>query len=143
MKQRIAVLIPCFNEEKTIGDVVADFSGALPDAEIYVFDNNSSDSTAKKAQEAGAHVFFESRQGKGNVVRGMFRVVDADVYVLADGDSTYLARDAAKLIEPIVNGRADMVVGDRLSSHEYQREIRWFSGSYRPGAGQRGFLART
>lgn len=120
--QKIAVLIPCYNEEKTIEVVVADFRTALPDAAVYVFDNNSSDRTAEIAEGAGARVFHEVRQGKGNVVRTMFRVVDADVYLLVDGDSTYSAQDARKLIEPILGGRADMVVGDRISSRAYQNE---------------------
>jgi glycosyltransferase involved in cell wall biosynthesis len=111
---RIAVLIPCFNEEATVGQVVRDFRVALPQAEIVVFDNNSTDRTAECAREAGARVCIERRQGKGFVVLRMFQDVDADVYVMVDGDSTYPAHAVQKLIEPVLGGRADMVVGSRL-----------------------------
>ncbi len=118
----VAVLIPCYNEAITIGKVVDDFKASLPLATIYVYDNNSSDDTAKIAAEHGAVVRFESRQGKGNVVRQMFREIDASYYVMVDGDDTYPAEAAAKLIEPLVRNRADMTVGDRLSNGSYGEE---------------------
>lgn len=113
---RVAVLLPCYNEESTIAKVVTDFKRVLPDSEIYVYDNNSTDNTYSEAVSAGAIVRKEYRCGKGNVVRSMFATIDADVYVLADGDDTYPAEDVQKLITPIVSYGADMVVGDRLSS---------------------------
>lgn len=111
---RVAVLIPCFNEEQTIGDVVIQFRGQLPSASIYVFDNNSSDQTAARARAAGAEVFYEQRQGKGYVTQSMFRQVDADVYVIVDGDGTYPADAVHRLLQPILSDEADMVVGSRL-----------------------------
>src|SRR5262245_13556385 len=114
LRMKIAVLIPCFNEEATVAQVVRDFRAALPQAEIVVFDNNSTDRTADRAREAGAIVHFERRQGKGFVVLRMFHSIEADVYVMVDGDSTYPAHAVRRLIEPIVNERADMVVGSRL-----------------------------
>lgn len=119
---KIAVLIPCYNEEVTIHKVVSDFKRELPDADIYVYDNNSSDNTSKLAKDAGAIVRFESRQGKGNVVRQMFRDIDADCYLMVDGDDTYPAESARELCEPILNGEADMTVGDRLSNGTYAEE---------------------
>jgi glycosyltransferase involved in cell wall biosynthesis len=110
----IAVLIPCHNEELTIGAVIADFQAELPEATIYVFDNNSTDRTAAIAEQAGAVVLRERRQGKGFVVQSMFRMIEADVYVMIDGDATYPAGEARRLIEPIQSGEADMVVGSRL-----------------------------
>ena len=118
----VAVLIPCYNEDITIEKVVKDFKRELPLAEIYVYDNNSTDSTANRAREAGAIVRFETRQGKGNVVRQMFRDIDADVYIMVDGDDTYPAESASDLIAPIVAGEADMTVGDRLSNGSYGKE---------------------
>ncbi len=118
----VAVLIPCYNEAVTIGKVVDDFKRVLPDAAIYVYDNNSSDDTAKIAREYGACVRFESRQGKGNVVRQMIRDIDADYYVLVDGDDTYPAEAALELLAPLMNDQADMVVGDRLSNGSYGEE---------------------
>ena len=118
----VAVLIPCYNEAITIGKVVDDFKRVLPDAAIYVYDNNSSDDTAKIAQEHGACVRHESRQGKGNVVRQMIRDIDADYYVLVDGDDTYPAESALELLAPLMNDQADMVVGDRLSNGSYGEE---------------------
>jgi glycosyltransferase involved in cell wall biosynthesis len=112
---RTAVLIPCFNEAHTIGKVVAEFRAALPDAVIYVYDNNSTDGTAEAARAAGAVVGRESRQGKGHVVRRMFREIDADIFVLVDGDATYDAASAPALIAELVDGGADMVVGARIS----------------------------
>ena len=119
---QVAVLIPCYNEEKTVEKVVNDFKKELPNADIYVYDNNSKDKTAELAIKAGAILKHEYRQGKGNVVRSMFRDVDADVYVLVDGDDTYPADEVHKLIEPINEGKADMVVGDRLSNGTYFKE---------------------
>lgn len=119
---KIAVLIPCYNEEVTIHKVVSDFKRELPEADIYVYDNNSSDDTSKLAQDAGAIVRFEPRQGKGNVVRQMFRDIDADCYLMVDGDDTYPAESARELCEPILNGEADMTVGDRLSNGTYAEE---------------------
>lgn len=119
---KIAVLIPCYNEEVTIHKVVSDFKRELPEADIYVYDNNSSDDTSKLAKDAGAIVRFEPRQGKGNVVRQMFRDIDADCYLMVDGDDTYPAESARELCKPILNGEADMTVGDRLSNGTYAEE---------------------
>jgi glycosyltransferase involved in cell wall biosynthesis len=110
----IAVLIPCYQEEKTIGKVVRDFRQALPRAEIYVFDNNCTDRTAEIAREAGAIVCREKRQGKGHVVASMFEQIDADIYVMVDGDDTYDAKAADVLLQPILKGDADMTVASRL-----------------------------
>jgi glycosyltransferase involved in cell wall biosynthesis len=109
----IAVLLPCYNEEQTIGDVVARFRGALPASRIYVYDNNSSDLTALRARAAGAIVVREPRQGKGNVVRRMFADIEADLYIMADGDGTYAPEDAPQLVNTLLTERADMVVGTR------------------------------
>lgn len=119
---KTAVLIPCYNEELTIEKVIKDFKRELPEAEIYVYDNNSKDKTAQIAEKNGAIVRHEYRQGKGNVVRSMFRDIDADIYVMADGDDTYPAEEVHKLIEPVVKGEADMVIGDRLTNGTYQKE---------------------
>ncbi|GMA60287.1 glycosyltransferase family 2 protein [Alicyclobacillus fastidiosus] len=119
---RIAVLLPCYNEELTIGKVIADFQRELPDATIYVYDNNSKDKTAQIAREAGAVVRREIRQGKGNVVRSMFRDIDADVYVMADGDDTYPAEFVHNLMQPVIDDEADMVIGDRHSDGSYGSE---------------------
>lgn len=119
---RVAVIIPCYNEAVTIAKVVADFRSALPGAPIYVYDNNSSDETAKLAEESGAIVRHEPRQGKGNVVRQMFRDIDADCYLMVDGDDTYPAEAAAALAAPILSGEADMTVGDRLSNGTYAEQ---------------------
>ena len=119
---KIAVLIPCYNEEVTIAKVVTDFRRELPSAMIYVYDNNSSDRTAQLASDAGAIVIPEPRQGKGNVVRQMFRDIDAECYLMVDGDDTYPAEAAHALCEPILAGRADMTVGDRLSNGTYAEE---------------------
>lgn len=118
----VAVLIPCYNEAVTIGKVVDDFRRALPDAVVYVYDNNSSDDTADIARAHGAVVRSESRQGKGNVVRSMFREIDADYYLMVDGDDTYPAEAASDLLEPLASGLADMTVGDRLSNGSYGDE---------------------
>lgn len=125
---KIAVLLPCYNEEVTIAKVVRDFRAVLPEAVIYVYDNNSSDRTAELAREAGAVVRHEPQQGKGNVVRSMFREVDADCYIMADGDDTYPADHAPQLIAPILSGEADMVIGDRLSTTYFQQNSRPFHG---------------
>lgn len=119
---RVAVLIPCYNEELTVGTVVDDFRRVLPRAQVYVYDNNSTDHTAQVAREHGAQVRFEPRQGKGVTVRQMFRDIDADVYLLVDGDNTYPAEAAPALIEPILAGTADMTVGDRLSNGSYAHQ---------------------
>lgn len=126
---RIAVLIPCYNEALTIGNVVRDYRQALPDADIYVYDNNSTDETARLAREAGAIVRSEPRQGKGNVVRTMFRDIEADCYLMVDGDDTYPASQAAALCAPVLEGRADMVIGDRLSSTYFTENKRPFHNS--------------
>lgn len=118
----VAVLIPCYNEAITIGKVVDDFKAVLPEANIYVYDNNSSDDTAKIALDHGAIVRFEPRQGKGNVVRSMFRDIDADYYIMVDGDDTYPAEAAIELLKPLEDGVADMTVGDRLSNGSYGEE---------------------
>ena len=126
MNNRIAVLVPCFNEQKTINDVVSSFKTALPNAAVYVYDNNSTDSTAQIAQKAGAVVCHEFRQGKGNVVRSMFRDIEADCYLIVDGDDTYPADAAAEMIRLVLEGQADMVVGDRLSSTYFMENKRAF-----------------
>ena len=118
----VAVLIPCYNEAATIAKVVGDFRAALPEATIYVYDNNSTDDTASIAAAAGAIVHHESRQGKGNVVRSMFRDIDADYYLMVDGDDTYPAETAGCLLAPIIAGDADMTVGDRISNGTYGAE---------------------
>ena len=115
----IAVLLPCYNEEVTIGKVVRDFKNSLPDATIYVYDNNSTDRTAEIAEAEGAIVRREPRQGKGNVIRAMFEDIDADVYVMADGDDTYPA-DAAPAMADKVHEGYDMVIGDSSSSTHFQ-----------------------
>ena len=119
---KIAVLVPCYNEELTVGKVVEDFKRELPEADIYVYDNNSKDNTSKIAKEKGAIVVKEYRQGKGNVVRSMFRDIDADIYIMVDGDDTYPAEAARDMIQPIIDGEADMVIGDRLSNGTYFQE---------------------
>lgn len=116
----IAVLIPCYNESKTVEKVIKDFKKALPNAVIYVYNNNSTDNTAEFAKKAGAIVRHEYRQGKGNVIRSMFREIDAECYIMVDGDDTYPAEYAGQMAEEILNGKADMVIGDRLSSTYYQ-----------------------
>lgn len=122
MADTVAVLIPCYNEAITIGKVIDDFKRVLPDADIYVYDNNSKDDTAAIAEDHGAIVRTEPRQGKGNVVRQMFREIDADYYIMVDGDDTYPAEAAPRLLEPLMNDTADMTVGDRLSNGTYGEE---------------------
>lgn len=126
MKDRVAVLIPCYNESRTIEKVVRDFRRALPEAAIYVYDNNSSDGTAEIAANAGAIVRRERMQGKGSVIRRMFREIDADCYVMADGDDTYPAENAPELVRLVLEEQADMVVGDRLSSTYFTENKRPF-----------------
>lgn len=121
----VAVLLPCYNEEVTIGKVVRDFKDSLPDATIYVYDNNSTDRTAEIAEAEGAIVRREPRQGKGNVIRAMFEDIDADVYVMADGDDTYPADAAPAMVAKVLEGY-DMVIGDRLSSTYFQENKRPF-----------------
>lgn len=123
---KTAVLIPCFNEEKTIKKVISDFKKVLPHAEIYVYDNNSTDNTPKIAKEAGAIVKHENRQGKGNVVRSMFRQIKADCYIMVDGDDTYPAEAAKDFEKLILTNKADMVIGDRLSSTYFKENDRPF-----------------
>lgn len=123
---KTAVLIPCYNEAKTIGKVVADFKEKMPHADIYVYDNNSTDNTAELAEQTGAIVRYEHKQGKGNVVRTMFREVDADCYVMVDGDDTYPADFGPRLEQLVLSGKADMAVGDRLSSTYFTENKRPF-----------------
>jgi len=123
---KIAVLIPCYNESKTIKKVVQDFKRELPNADIYVYDNNSKDNTAEIAEKAGAIVRHEYMQGKGNVIRRMFREIDADCYIMADGDDTYPAEHAKEMCDLVLDGKAEMVVGDRLSSTYFTENKRMF-----------------
>lgn len=123
---RIALLIPCYNEEKTIGKVIADAKKHIPEAVIYVYDNNSTDSTVKIAKEAGAIVRYEHQQGKGNVIRRMFREIDADCYLMTDGDDTYPLEYAKEMAEKVLENQVDMVVGDRLSSTYFTENKRPF-----------------
>ena len=120
--EKIAVLIPCYNEELTIKKVIEDFKRELPEADIYVYNNNSKDKTYEIASKCGVIVRNEYNQGKGNVVRRIFREIDADIYIMVDADDTYPAEFVHKLIEPIKNNTADMVVGDRLSNGTYKKE---------------------
>ena len=121
---KVAVLIPCYNEALTIEKVVTDFRTVLPEATIYVYDNNSSDDTATIAKKAGAVVLKESRQGKGNVIRSMFRDIEADCYIMTDGDDTYPADAARQMCELVLNDSVDMVIGDRLSTTYFQENKR-------------------
>ena len=123
---KIAVLIPCYNESMTIAKVVRDYKNALPEADIYVYDNNSSDGTDKLALDAGAIVRYEYRQGKGNVIRSMFRDIDADCYLMIDGDDTYPAENAREMCDLVLNKGVDMVIGDRLSSTYFTENKRPF-----------------
>ena len=123
---KVAVLIPCYNEAKTVKKVVEDFRAVLPEATIYVYDNNSTDGTAELARQAGAVVRHEYKQGKGNVMRRMFREVEADAYILVDGDDTYPAEAAREMITRVLEHQADMVVGDRLSSTYFTQNKRPF-----------------
>lgn len=122
LTKKIAILIPCYNEELTIEKVINDFRKELPEAEIYIYNNNSKDKTEEIAQKNGAIVKREYKQGKGNVVRSMFYDIDADFYIMVDGDDTYPAESVHALLEPVLTGQADMVTGDRLSNGTYQKE---------------------
>ena len=123
---KIAILIPCYNEEKTIEKVVNDWRKELPEATIYVYDNNSSDQTAVLARQAGAVVRYEYAQGKGNVIRRMFREIDAECYIMVDGDDTYPAEYGKQMADLVLYKNADMVVGDRLSSTYFNENKRLF-----------------
>lgn len=123
---KIAVLIPCYNEEKTIEKVVTDAKAALPEAVIYVYDNNSSDQSVELARNAGAVVRYEYMQGKGNVIRRMFREIDAECYIMVDGDDTYPMEYAPEMVEKVLSHNADMVVGDRLSTTYFTENKRPF-----------------
>lgn len=123
---RIAVIIPCYNESKTIEKVVKDYKEALPEATIYVYDNNSTDETDIIAKNAGAIVRYEYMQGKGNVIRRMFAEIEAQCYLMVDGDDTYPASSAREMVEPVLNRNTDMVIGDRLSSTYFEENKRPF-----------------
>lgn len=123
---KIAVLIPCYNESKTINKVITDFKQVLPEAVIYVYDNNSTDGTDEIAKSAGAVVRYEHQQGKGNVIRRMFSEIEAECYLMVDGDDTYPAESAMQMVNMILDDRADMVVGDRLSSTYFEENKRPF-----------------
>ena len=123
---KIAVLIPCFNESLTIEKVVKDYKKALPEADVYVYDNNSTDHTDEIAKSAGAIVRYEYRQDKGNVIRSMFRDIEADCYLMIDGDDTYPAESAKEMCDLVLQGKADMVIGDRLSSTYFEENKRPF-----------------
>lgn len=124
--KKIAILIPCYNESLTIEKVVKDYKKVLPEADIYVYDNNSKDGTDEIAKKAGAIVRYEYRQGKGNVIRSMFRDIDADCYLMIDGDDTYPAENAREMCNLVLEGKADMVIGDRLSSTYFTENKRPF-----------------
>ena len=124
--KKIVILIPCYNEAKTIEKVVKDYKKELPEADIYVYDNNSIDGTDKIAKKAGAIVRYEYKQGKGNVIRSMFRDIDADCYLMIDGDDTYPKENAKEMCDLILSGKADMVIGDRLSSTYFTENKRPF-----------------
>lgn len=126
MADKIAVLVPCYNEAATIAKVVADFKEALPEATVYVYDNNSTDHTDVIAREAGAVVRYERRQGKGNVLRSMFRQIDAECYLVIDGDDTYPADHSREMVDAVLSDGADMVVGDRLTSTYFTENKRPF-----------------
>lgn len=125
-EKKIAVLIPCYNESKTIEKVVTDYKKVLPEADIYVYDNNSNDSTDVIAKKAGAIVKYEYKQGKGNVIRSMFKDIDADCYLMIDGDDTYPKENAREMCQYILDKKADMVIGDRLSSTYFVENKRPF-----------------
>lgn len=125
-KNKIAVLIPCYNESKTIAKVINDFKKALPEATIYVYDNNSTDGTDKIAKQAGAIVKYEHRQGKGNVIRTMFKEIEADCYLMIDGDDTYPSNKAKEMANYVLKDHVDMVIGDRLSSTYFEENKRLF-----------------
>ncbi len=137
VQPRIAVLMPCYNEEAAVATVVADFRKALPSAEVYVYDNNSRDRTAAVAREAGAIVRSERRQGKGHVVRRMFADVEADIYVLVDGDATYDAPSAPGMIDKLLDEHLDMVVGLRIDQSEAAYRLGHRTGNRMPKARSR------
>lgn len=140
----VAVLIPCYNEALTIEKVVRDFRAALPTADIYVYDNNSTDETAAIAKAAGAHIGREPRRGKGHVVKTMLREIKADCYLLVDGDDTYPADAALQIVQPILSGQADIAVGDRLSStYESENKRLFHSFGNNLVCGLIGFFYRT
>ena len=124
--KKIAILIPCYNESKTIEKVIKDYKKVLPEADIYVYDNNSTDKTDEIARKNGAIVRYEYRQGKGNVIRSMFKDIDADCYLMIDGDDTYPCENAKEMCDYVLNGQADMVIGDRLSSTYFTENKRPF-----------------
>ena len=124
--KKIAVLIPCYNESKTVEKVVKDYKKVLPEADVYVYDNNSTDKTDKIAKKAGAIVRYEYKQGKGNVIRSMFKDIDADCYLMIDGDDTYPKENAREMCQLILDKKADMVIGDRLSSTYFKENKRLF-----------------
>ena len=123
---KIAVLIPCYNEAKTIEKVVKEYKKVLPEADIYVYDNNSTDGTDKIAEKVGAIVKYEYKQGKGNVIRSMFKQIDANCYLMIDGDDTYPSESAREMCDYVLKGQADMVIGDRLSSTYFSENKRPF-----------------
>ena len=125
-EKKIAVLIPCYNESKTVAKVVKDYKKMLPEADIYVYDNNSTDDTDKIAKKAGAIVKYERRQGKGNVIRTMFKEIEADCYLMIDGDDTYPAEHAREMVDLVLDDKVDMVIGDRLSSTYFEENKRPF-----------------
>lgn len=125
---KIVVLIPCYNEALTVTKVVMDYREALPEADIYVYDNNSTDNTDEIAKNAGAVVRYEHRQGKGNVVRSMFRDIEADCYLMIDGDDTYPAGNAREMCDAVLKNGADMVIGDRLSTSYFEENKRPLHG---------------
>ena len=125
---KIAVIIPCYNEATTIKKVIKDFQKSLPKAKIYVFDNNSTDHTDQIAQKAGATVYYERKQGKGNVIRSAFHIINAECYLIVDGDNTYSAKNAPKMCDAILHDNYDMVIGDRLSSDYFNENKRHFHG---------------
>lgn len=126
LRNKIAILIPCYNESKTIEKVIHDYKAVLPEAQIYIYDNNSTDGTDAIALKAGAIVRYEYRQGKGNVIRTMFRDIDADCYLMIDGDDTYPAEHAREMVSLVLDNGVDMVVGDRLSSTYFEENKRPF-----------------
>ncbi|MCI9592475.1 MAG: glycosyltransferase [Lachnospiraceae bacterium] len=123
---KIAVLIPCYNEEKTIQKVIADWKSSLPEAKIYVYDNNSTDNTVNFAEQRGAIIGYEPKQGKGNVIRRMFREIDAHCYILVDGDDTYPAESGSEMVNAVLARNIDMVIGDRLTSTYFKENKRAF-----------------
>jgi glycosyltransferase involved in cell wall biosynthesis len=143
-KDKIAVLIPCYNEAKTIGKVIKDFKKTLPDATIYVYDNNSTDGTDSIAKKAGAIVRYEYRQGKGNVIRSMFRDIDAECYLMVDGDDTYPCENAKEMCQYVLHHQADMVIGNRLDTTYYvENKKRFHSFGNRLVKGLINFLFKS